>query len=110
MNDGKVSKHYTGSGCFENLKIKEGNVAVKGAGNEIKLYCFMLSIELQVLQRSYIYTAKVWLFFFLKPLLHTVQFFQRFFPQSKILKHKVETNPLKILNLFTTAFIFYMIM
>ena len=61
MNDGKVSKHYTGSGCFESLKIKEGNVAVKGAGNEIKLYC-LCSDEFQVLQRSYIYTAKVWLF------------------------------------------------
>ena len=37
-------------------------------------------------------------------------FFSNIFPTVKILKHKVKTNPLKILNLFTTAFIFYMIM
>ena len=62
MNDGKVSKHYAGSECFENLKIKEGDVAVQGAGNEIKLSCFVLSLS-----SSYIYTAKVWFFFSFLP-------------------------------------------
>ena len=78
-----MEKYQNTQGVGVFVKIKEGNVAVKGAGNEIKLYCFMLSFELQVLQRSYIYTAKVWLFSSLNPYCTRYIFFKDFSHSQK---------------------------